>query len=75
MAALTTPELSSLTGLYYLDRGYANLETNLESVGADITRKTINPLYQHTERLAQQDLFSEKGLYAATLSINEDDIL
>lgn len=38
MAALIAPEPSLLTGLCYLDRGYENLETKLQALGADIER-------------------------------------
>ncbi|MCP5503878.1 MAG: UDP-N-acetylglucosamine 1-carboxyvinyltransferase [Chlamydiales bacterium] len=38
MAALLAPEESIITGLPYLDRGYENLETKLQALGANITR-------------------------------------
>ncbi|WP_420421867.1 UDP-N-acetylglucosamine 1-carboxyvinyltransferase [Simkania sp.] len=41
MAALLAPEASTLTGLRYLDRGYENLETKLQSLGANIERVVI----------------------------------
>lgn len=41
MAALLAPEPSTLTGLRYLDRGYENLETKLQSLGANIERVGI----------------------------------
>lgn len=41
MVALVAREESTLTGLCYLDRGYENLETKLQSLGADIQRVTL----------------------------------
>ena len=41
LAALIAHEPSTLTGLRYLDRGYENLETKLQSLGANIERIVI----------------------------------
>lgn len=41
LAALIAPDTSTLTGLRYLDRGYENLETKLQSLGANIERIVI----------------------------------
>jgi UDP-N-acetylglucosamine 1-carboxyvinyltransferase len=38
MAALTTPEESTISGLHFLDRGYENLVAKLENLGAAIKR-------------------------------------
>lgn len=38
MAALLAPDVSNISGLHYLDRGYENLAAKLASLGADITR-------------------------------------
>lgn len=38
IAALQTPEETTVTGLKYLDRGYDSLEKKLQSLGADIRR-------------------------------------
>ena len=52
MAALISPDESTLSGLPYLDRGYENLEAKLQALGANITRtpspkklpETISPI-------------------------------
>lgn len=41
MAALIAPDTSLLTGLPYLDRGYENLESKLQGLGAEIERITL----------------------------------
>ncbi len=38
LAALLAPEVSNVSGLHYLDRGYENLTEKLSSLGAEITR-------------------------------------
>jgi UDP-N-acetylglucosamine 1-carboxyvinyltransferase len=38
LAALTTPEESTISGLHFLDRGYENLVPKLEGLGATIRR-------------------------------------
>lgn len=38
LAALLAPETSRVTGVAYLDRGYANLDEKLSSLGANISR-------------------------------------
>ena len=44
MAALLAPEQSTISGLPYLDRGYENLESKLQALGANIVRvKAPNP--------------------------------
>lgn len=41
MAALLTPELSTISGVPYLKRGYENIVSKLTSLGADIQEITI----------------------------------
>lgn len=41
MAALMTPDESTLSGLHFLDRGYENIVLKLESLGATLRRKFI----------------------------------
>lgn len=41
MAALLTPDVSTITNIDYLDRGYEDLVDKLTSLGADITRATL----------------------------------
>jgi UDP-N-acetylglucosamine 1-carboxyvinyltransferase len=38
MAALIAPDVSTLTGVHYLDRGYENLVGKLATLGANISR-------------------------------------
>lgn len=38
MAALIAPDVSTISNLAYLDRGYENLTSKLASLGADVTR-------------------------------------
>ena len=40
MAALLAPDVSTISNVAYLDRGYENLTHKLSSLGADITRVT-----------------------------------
>lgn len=41
MAALVAPEMSTIHGAHYLDRGYENLVQKLSSLGADISREVV----------------------------------
>jgi len=41
MAALLVPEVSTISNVDYLDRGYEDLVNKLTSVGADITRVPV----------------------------------
>ena len=41
LAALMAPDTSNISGAHYLDRGYENLVEKLASLGADITRETV----------------------------------
>jgi UDP-N-acetylglucosamine 1-carboxyvinyltransferase len=43
MAALIAPETSTISGAYYLDRGYEKLVEKLTSIGAEVSRQTIVP--------------------------------
>ena len=38
LAALIAPDVSHISGLHFLDRGYEHLVSKLSSLGADITR-------------------------------------
>ena len=42
MAALLAPDTSLLSGLHYLDRGYANIVSKLSSLGANISRESAS---------------------------------
>ncbi len=42
LAALIAPEISTLYGAHYLDRGYENLVEKLSSLGAEIIRETAS---------------------------------
>ncbi len=76
MAALTTPEESSISGLHFIDRGYEKLVHKLETLGADIRRVAQEKNIPRDECI-QGDLFAQKKPFFAghALSINEDDIL
>lgn len=43
MAALIAHDTSTISGVNFLDRGYANLVDNLSNLGADIKRLSLNP--------------------------------
>jgi UDP-N-acetylglucosamine 1-carboxyvinyltransferase len=50
LAALLAPDVSHISGLHFLDRGYEHLVEKLSSLGADITRvspsnKSEGPLH------------------------------
>lgn len=42
MAALIAPEISTISGAHYLDRGYENLVERLSSLGASISRESTS---------------------------------
>jgi UDP-N-acetylglucosamine 1-carboxyvinyltransferase len=44
LAALLSPDVSHISGLHFLDRGYEQLVAKLSALGADITRLTPNKL-------------------------------
>lgn len=43
MAALAASGISQISGVQYLDRGYENLVKNLQSLGANISRQSVEP--------------------------------
>ncbi len=43
MAALLAPDVSHISGVHYLDRGYEKLVEKLTALGADVTRISANP--------------------------------
>jgi UDP-N-acetylglucosamine 1-carboxyvinyltransferase len=42
IAALLAEDVSTISGVHYLERGYANLVENLVSLGADIKKTTLH---------------------------------
>ncbi len=48
MAALIAPDVSMISNITYLDRGYENLTQKLASLGADITRVLAEPIKSET---------------------------
>ena len=77
MAALTTPEESTISGLHFIDRGYEKLVTKLETIGADIKRigKPVVAQKEETDS-AQHDLFIPRKplLVVSGMSFNESNI-
>ena len=52
MAALLAPDISAISGVSYLDRGYENLVGKLASLGADISRvSTASHKSSHKEKV------------------------
>lgn len=54
MAALITPEATTVSGLSYLDRGYEKIDQKLRALGADITRTvvpTFSPSTKDTQKI------------------------
>ena len=51
MAALLSPEPSTISGLPYIDRGYERLESKLQSLGANIERVALEEPKQELEPL------------------------
>lgn len=43
MAALLVPDITTISNVEFLDRGYEDLVDKLTSIGADITRQTLSP--------------------------------
>jgi UDP-N-acetylglucosamine 1-carboxyvinyltransferase len=56
MAALLSPDVSTISNVDYLDRGYENLVQKLTSLGADISRVTLDK--KETKNLNQLNLQS-----------------
>ena len=44
IAALIADGVSEIYNLQYIDRGYENLEEKLRALGAQITRRNVNPM-------------------------------
>ena len=44
MAALIADGVTEIYNLQYIDRGYENLEEKLRALGAQITRRNVNPM-------------------------------